>query len=79
MQLNLRLCVCIYQLNLTMTGGFVSLLRVKVCGCGALTPVSNRGSRAVQHQAHGTSLGAVLATGAAGSGAYALAGHVDHR
>ncbi|CAN0180194.1 unnamed protein product, partial [Ectocarpus sp. 4 AP-2014] len=32
-----------------------------------------------QHQAHGTSLGAVFATGAAGSTAYALAGHVDYQ
>ncbi|CAM9274778.1 unnamed protein product, partial [Choristocarpus tenellus] len=31
-----------------------------------------------QHQAHGTSLGAVLATGAAGSAAYALTGEVDY-
>eukprot|EP00752_Nemacystus_decipiens_P011559 g10264.t2 len=30
-----------------------------------------------QHQAHGTSLAAVFTTGAAGSTAYALAGHVD--
>ncbi|CAM9461150.1 unnamed protein product [Scytosiphon promiscuus] len=32
-----------------------------------------------QHQAHGTSLGAVFTTGAAGSTAYALAGHVDYQ
>eukprot|EP00903_Cladosiphon_okamuranus_P015302 g14136.t1 len=32
-----------------------------------------------QHQAHGTSLAAVFATGAAGSTAYALAGHVDYQ
>ena len=30
-----------------------------------------------QHQAHGTSLGAVFATGTAGSAAYAISGHVD--
>ncbi|CAN0355570.1 unnamed protein product [Laminaria digitata] len=48
-----------------MGGGFVAI------------PSLTAWLRLTQHQAHGTSLGAVFATGAAGSAAYALSGHVD--